>query len=245
MIDDFLVVGGNYLVTGAASGIGKEVVRLLLLSSNRVLAVDRDLVKLKLLSSEAESDYLTILHGDITSPETRESILQINGKFDGIVNCAGIIKLVPFKYIKEESLRELDKNNYEGPVLLNSLLLKKNKINEGGSIIFISSIMSVISTQTNGLYTGTKAALAAITKTIALEVAPTKIRVNSVSPGFVRTPMLEFIETQTDIREAEINHPLGFGNAGDVANTIMFLLSKASRWITGSNIIIDGGYHAK
>jgi NAD(P)-dependent dehydrogenase (short-subunit alcohol dehydrogenase family) len=123
--------------------------------------------------------------------------------------------------------------------------LKKNKINRGGSIIFLSSIMSLISTQTNGMYTGTKAALAAIAKTIALEVAPNKIRVNSISPGFVRTPMLDFIEMQSDIHVAEANHPLGFGEPGDVANAILFLLSNASRWITGTNLIIDGGYCAK
>ena len=105
--------------------------------------------------------------------------------------------------------------------------------------------MSVISTQTNAVYTGTKAALAAVTKTMALETAPHKIRVNSVSPGFVKTPMLEYIGLQTDLKVAERNHPLGFGDAKDVAGPVMFLLSDASRWITGTNLIIDGGYCAK
>lgn len=245
MINDFIVSGGNYLVTGAASGIGKEVVKLLINSSNRVLAVDKAYDKLNLLLNEINSDSLRILHGDITGSEVREKILAYHGKFDGVVNSAGIIKLVPFKFIKEDQLIDMDKNNYIAPIILNSHLLKKGKINPGGSIIFLSSIMSVISTPTNAIYTGTKAALAAVTKTIALEVAPLNIRVNSISPGFVKTPMLDFIRLQTDIKMAEENHPLGFGDPGDVANAVMFLLSKAARWITGTNLIIDGGYCAK
>jgi len=245
MINDFIISGGIYLVTGAASGIGKEVVRLLIASSNKVLAVDRDKVNLGLLNLEMSSDLLSTLHGDITNSQTRDQIINYHDKFDGVVNCAGIIKLIPFKFIKEEMLKEMDRNNYEAPVLLNSSLLKKGKINRGGSIVFLSSIMSIISTQTNAIYTGTKAALAGVTKTIALEVAPLNIRVNSVSPGFVKTPMLEYISQQTELKIAEANHPLGLGEPSDVANAILFLLSNASRWITGTNLIIDGGYCAK
>jgi NAD(P)-dependent dehydrogenase (short-subunit alcohol dehydrogenase family) len=245
MIDDFLVKGGTYLITGAASGIGKEVVKILLKSLNTVLAVDRDNEKLDLLIKEINSERLNVIHGDITIAETRNRILAYNENFDGVVNCAGIIKLIPFRFIKEDMLTEMDRNNYEAPVLLNSSLLKKGKVNQGGSIIFLSSIMSVISTQTNAIYTGTKAALAAVTKTIALEVAPMNIRVNSVSPGFVNTPMLDYIKLQTDLKEAEAKHPLGLGEPEDVANAIIFLLSDAAKWITGTNLIIDGGYCAK
>lgn len=245
MIDDFVVTNGVYLVTGAASGIGKEVVKLLINLSNKVLAVDKDYKKLNILSNEIRSDNLNILHGNITDPDVREKIVLFPWKFDGVVNSAGIIKLVPFKFIKEDQLIELDKNNYEAPVLLNSRLLKKNKINDGGSIIFLSSIMSLVSTQTNAMYTGTKAALVAVTKTMALELAPNNIRVNSISPGFVKTPMLDFIKLQTDIEMAEAKHPLGFGEPEDIANATMFLLSNAARWITGTNLIIDGGYSAR
>jgi NAD(P)-dependent dehydrogenase (short-subunit alcohol dehydrogenase family) len=245
MINEFIVTGGSYLVTGAASGIGKEVAKLLIESSNTVLAVDKDCEKLSHFSDEIDTSRLHIINGDITLSETRTQILAFKEKFDGVVNCAGIIKLVPFKFIREEMLIEIDRNNYEAPIILNSSLLKKNRINIGGSIVFISSVMSIISTETNAIYTGTKAALAAVTKTIALELAPLNIRVNCISPGFVNTPMLDYIKLQTDILSAEANHPLGFGEACDVANSVMFLLSKASRWITGTNLIIDGGYSAK
>jgi NAD(P)-dependent dehydrogenase (short-subunit alcohol dehydrogenase family) len=245
MIDSFKISGRNYIVTGAASGIGRAISAQLVSFKNTVIAVDKDVDKLMQLRSELNSDFLHVVTGDLVLRETRDRIIEIPLQFDGIVNSAGIIKLVPFRYIKEEMLTELDQNNYEAPVLLNISLIKKNKIKPGGSIVFISSIMSQISTQTNGIYTGTKSALTGITKTIALEVAPHRIRVNSVSPGFVRTPMLDLIGTQTELGPAEEKHPLGFGEPADVANTVLFLLSDASRWITGSNIIIDGGYCAR
>src|ERR1035437_3715667 len=110
MNSDFIVSNGNYLVTGAASGIGKEVVKLLVNCSNTVLAVDKDLEKLNILRDEINSDSLVIMHGDITNSETRKNILLFPDSFDGVVNSAGIIKLVPFKYISEDILIELDKN---------------------------------------------------------------------------------------------------------------------------------------
>jgi len=124
-------------------------------------------------------------------------------------------------------------------------LLKKKKIKSGGSIVFISSIMSVVGTQTNSIYTGSKAAIVGITRTLALEVAKEKIRVNSISPAFVETPMLDFIGKFIDLEINKKDHPLGFGKSEDVANAIIFLLSDASKWITGTNLIIDGGYSAK
>ena len=245
MISEFYFSARNYLVTGSGSGIGREITELLVSRDNNVFAVDKDMESLNFLSTKLNSARLNILTGDITREEIRKEIVERSANLDGIVNCAGIIKLIPFKFINEDFLSELDKNNYEAPLLLNSALLKKNRIKDGASIIFLSSIMSVISTQTNAVYTGTKAALAAVTKTMALETAPHKIRVNSVSPGFVKTPMLEYIGLQTDLKVAERNHPLGFGDAKDVAGPVMFLLSDASRWITGTNLIIDGGYCAK
>lgn len=245
MIDEFKISGGNYLVTGAASGIGRAITCKLVEYSNNVIAVDKNADNLEKLKAELNSEFLQVLAGDLVNSEIRDRIIQSPFKFDGVVNSAGIIELVPFRFIKEEIFCNLNRNNYEAPVLLNVSLLKKGKINKGGSIVFISSIMSQVSTQTNGIYTGTKSAISGITKAIALEVAPQQIRVNSVSPGFVKTPMLDLIGTQIDLKPAEEKHPLGFGEAEDVANTVLFLLSGASRWITGANIIVDGGYCAK
>ena len=105
--------------------------------------------------------------------------------------------------------------------------------------------MSIVSTEMNGVYTGTKGALASLTKCLALELAPMKSRVNSVSPAFVKTPMLDRLGLQIDLDIYERLHPLGFGEPEDVANPIIYLLADVSKWITGTNLILDGGYSAK
>jgi len=243
MNNPFEIRNKNILITGAASGIGKETVKNLINYNNKIIAVDRNVNGLQQLKEEICSDKLEIIKKDI---KERKSIIQsIRFKLDGLVNCSGIIKLIPFKSITRKNIREITINNYELPVLLTSSLLKKKKIKSGGSIVFISSIMSVVGTQTNSIYTGSKAAIVGITRTLALEVAKEKIRVNSISPAFVETPMLDFIGKFIDLEINKKDHPLGFGKSEDVANAIIFLLSDASKWITGTNLIIDGGYSAK
>lgn len=142
-------------------------------------------------------------------------------------------------------MNALYKINYEAPILITSSLIRKKRILDDSSIIFISSIMSIVSTEMNGVYTGTKGALASLTKCLALELAPMKIRVNSVSPAFVKTPMLDRLGLQIDLDIYERLHPLGFGEPEDVANPIIYLLADVSKWITGTNLILDGGYSAK
>ncbi len=243
MKNPFIIKNKNILITGAASGIGKAIVNILIDYGNKIIAVDRNLNGLNQLKEEICSDNLKIIKTDIK--EKKDIINSIRFTLDGLVNCAGIIKLIPFKSITEKNIREITINNYESSVLLTSSLIKKRKIKSGSSIVFVSSIMSVVGTQTNSLYTGSKAAIVGITRTLALEMAKEKIRVNSISPAFVETPMLDFIGQFINIEENKKDHPLGFGKPEDVANAIVFLLSDASKWITGTNLIVDGGYSAK
>ena len=105
--------------------------------------------------------------------------------------------------------------------------------------------MSEIGVIGNGLYSGTKGALVAITRVLALEAAAKKIRVNCISPALVKTPLIDELTFQREIEANIEKHPLGIGSPEDVANCCVFLLSDASRWITGTNLIIDGGYTAQ
>lgn len=243
MKNPFIIEDKNILITGAASGIGKAVVKNLINYDNKIIAVDKNLNGLNQLKEEICSENLQIIKTDIK--EKNDIINSIRFTLDGLVNCAGIIKLIPFKSITEKSIREITINNYESSVLLTSSLIKKRKIKSGSSIVFVSSIMSVVGTQINSLYAGSKSAIVGITRTLALEMAREKIRVNSISPAFVETPMLDFIGQFISIEENKKDHPLGFGKPEDVANAIVFLLSDASKWITGTNLIVDGGYSAK
>jgi NAD(P)-dependent dehydrogenase (short-subunit alcohol dehydrogenase family) len=153
--------------------------------------------------------------------------------------------LYPHTIYSEKRLAELFSINYEAALLLTTGLLAKKKILDSASIIFVTSVISLVGTQTNGFYAGTKGALAGTMKCLAMELAPRKIRVNCVAPAFVKTPMLDRLAAQVDISKFEIQHPLGLGEAEDVANALIYLLCDESRWITGTTIVVDGGYSAK
>jgi len=209
MKNPFIIKNKNILITGAASGIGKATVKKLINCDNGIIAVDRNLNGLNQLEEEVRSNNLKIIKKDIKEKE--DIINSIGFTLDGLVNCAGIIKLIPFRSITEKNIREITINNYESSVLLTSSLIKKRKIKSGSSIVFISSIMSIVGTQINSLYAGSKSAIVGITRTLALEMAKEKIRVNSISPAFVETPMLDFIGQFIDLEENKKDHPLGFG----------------------------------
>ena len=118
---------------------------------------------------------------------------------------------------------------------------------QGGSIIFISSVMGMVGETGKVLYGMTKGALIAGTKSLALELARKKIRVNCISPGVVVSPMSEnaiYSKDEKSLQRIKDLHPLGLGEAEDVANSCIFLLSDAGKWISGTNLVVDGGYTA-
>jgi NAD(P)-dependent dehydrogenase (short-subunit alcohol dehydrogenase family) len=129
-------------------------------------------------------------------------------------------------------------------MLLTQVLLKRNLLQDGSSMVFISSIAAHIGVPGVGAYSGTKAALLAMVRCLAMEVAKRSIRANCLSPALVRTPLLEATATMVGagaMEQEQNNYPLGFGEADDIANAAVFLLSGASRWITGTTIVMDGG----
>ena len=166
MKNPFIIKNKNILITGAASGIGKATAKKLINYDNRIIAVDRNLNGLSKLEEEVRSDNLKIIKKDIKEKE--DIINSVGFTLDGLVNCAGIIKLIPFRSITEKDIREITINNYESSVLLTSSLIKKRKIKSGSSIVFVSSVMSVVGTQINSLYAGSKSAIVGITRTLAL-----------------------------------------------------------------------------
>jgi NAD(P)-dependent dehydrogenase (short-subunit alcohol dehydrogenase family) len=245
MIVLFDLNGKTVLVTGASSGIGKQTAYAIAQRGGRLVITGRNLDRLKQTYESLAGQNHIFVQADLTIPGSRERIVDSAPEINGLVNCAGQIKLYPYKIYSEKRLIELFSINYEAAVLLTAELLNKKKIKDGASIIFVTSVISIVGTETNGVYAGTKGALAGTMKCLALEIAPRKIRVNCVSPAFVKTPMLDRLSTQVDISIFERLHPLGLGEAEDVANSIIYLLSDESRWVTGTNLILDGGYSAK
>lgn len=171
------------------------------------------------------------------------------GKLHGLVNAAGISTTLPLKLISNDKLDEFFKTNVYSAVLMSRLFTKQAIVsNEGGSVIMFSSVMGIVGETGKTLYSLTKGALISAAKSMALEFASKKIRFNAISPGVVVTPMSQnavYSQDEESLNKITALHPLGLGMPDDIANACVYLLSDASRWVTGSNLVVDGGYTAR
>lgn len=249
LYNPFSLENKTILITGASSGIGQETaIECSKLGAKVVLTARNEerLVKtLNLLEGEGHQ-YIV---ADLSKEEDIENLVQKVFALDGLVNNAGlnVIQLVPF--IKCESLDNIIQTNLKAPILLTHLLIKKKKIKKEGSIVFTSSIASKgVCSLGNSLYSATKGGLSAFMRNIAYELAAKKIRCNAVLPGMVETPLKEgkSIITSEQWEIDRQRYPLKrFGNPIDIAWGIIYLLSDASCWVTGSELVIDGGRSLK
>ena len=243
MYNPYTLEGKTILVTGASSGIGRataiECSRLgatLIITGRNVSRLEETLIQL------SGSGHRMIV-ADLSDNNAIESLCNEAGAIDGLVNNAGIgfTKLISF--IKEDDIESVFKANAFSGMLLTKMFLKKKRINKGGSIVFVSSLASYRSTPGNALYAASKAAIESFTRSCAIECADKMIRANSIHPGMVETPLVSngtISEEELDIYRN--NYPLKrFGKPEEVAWAIVYLLSDATKWMTGTSVIIDGG----
>jgi NAD(P)-dependent dehydrogenase (short-subunit alcohol dehydrogenase family) len=245
MSTPFSLEGKRILVTGASSGIGRQIAISCSQMGAAVIGTGRDTSKLdETLNLLSGADHLMV-PADLTQASGRDSVLAaIDNPLEGIVHCAGISRLSPVRMMTEAHLLEIMAINVNAPMLLTQGLLKKQKIQDGGSVLFISSIAAHIGVAGVAGYSGSKAALLAMMRCLAMEVVKRKIRVNCLSPSLVETPLFEAMELQSgtsSMEQKRNDHPLGFGKPEDIANASVFFLSEASRWITGTTLVMDGG----
>lgn len=238
--------GKTILITGAAGGIGSAVARVCVLLGARVVLTDirEDALQTALASlpeSESGESHLCFT-ADLTDAEQLASLVEFCPPLDGFVCNAGVMKLTLTQFITEEELTRIQRINLNAPILLTRTLLKKKKIVKGGSIVFTASAAGVYRVSPgNGIYATTKCGIDAFMRTVALEFGPKGIRCNSVNPGMVETALIgSFTEEQRE--KEKQNYPLRrFAQPEDVANGIVFLLSDASSFVTGTALKIDGG----
>lgn len=235
------------LVTGASSGIGAQTAKMLSQEGARLIISGRDKERLQLTHNELVGDGHISFVGDLTIPERLGELINICPNLDGLVHCAGIIKPFPIKFITQKQISEMFKINFEASAQLTSGLLKKKKINDAASIVFMSSVSSRFAHKGGALYSASKAAINAFSRSLAIECAAKKIRSNVISAAMVKTPIFDQAEnavTSEVMLLHQKDYPLGFGNTDDVGNAILFLLSDVSKWITGTIITMDGGLTA-
>ena len=250
MENPFSLEGRCILVTGASSGIGRGIAVACAKMGATVVLSGRNENRLQETLSELEGEGHLVLCGDLNLEDTRKEMVEKMPELNGVVHCAGISQIQMAKFMDLSSLEGIFNTNVFSPLMLNTLLLKKKKIQKNASIIFISSISGVYRSQVGeGGYGATKAALAGFVKSLALELAPQGIRVNTIHPGVVETPLLALSNDTLGEEELEAlkqKYPLKrFGQPEDIANCAVYLLSDASSWMTGSNILIDGGFTLK
>lgn len=244
----FSLEGKNILITGASSGIGRSVAVESSFSGANVFICGRNVDKL-------EDTFHKLHHGpnqnhkklifDLNDEEKLINILNEVDKIDGVVLAAGNDLILPFKFTNNLNLKNILDDNLIGNVSLLQNLIRTNKISSNSSIVFFSSVNgTLIGSKGHSLYAAAKGAINGIVRSLANELARKKIRVNAVAPGLVETGLFQInqnVVSKEEIESYRKDYPLGFGSPEDVSYLTIFLLSAASKWITGQIITIDGG----
>ena len=246
----FSLQGKVIIITGASSGIGQQCAIDCSHFGARVLLVGRNLENLQKTTEMIDKGLYSIYQYDLTDLEHIENLVkkmvEENGKIDGLINCAGISGTEPIKIISNKRLQKYFETNVYSAFALTRELTKIGRYNpEGCSIVFMASIMGLVGEAMKVAYSMTKGALISGCKSMAVEYANKRIRINCISPGVILTPInsQQPYMKDPDMRKlVESKHLLGFGKTTDISNACIYLLSEASRWITGQNIVIDGGY---
>lgn len=247
MENPFSLIGKTILVTGASSGIGRGIAIQCSKMGAAIVATGRNEAKLNETLKMLEGDGHKVIAADLSKQVHIDRLVAECPVLNGYVHSAGVLKLCTTKSVNRQILEESIETNAIAPIMLTNGLLRKKKLKAPASMIFISSLSGVFIGGTGEIsYSATKGALSGYMKTAALELAPRSIRVNTICPALVPTDLSrQYHEiVPEEILKAEIpaKYPLGrMGTTDDVANAAIYLLSDASSWITGINLVLDGG----
>lgn len=243
--------GRRYLITGAASGIGRATSLLLSDAGAELLLLDVNEEGLDDVVKQCRNRVFPI-SVDITQETLKDDIkhaVSQYGKLNGFVHCAGIPYICPLNAVNDAKAEKLYRINTFAAIELAKICSSKSVYaGEKGSFVLISSVYGLVGSAANVVYAMSKGAIVAITKSLAIELASKHIRVNCVASGFVQTNMMGGISGSFDSdynARLEHLHPLGLGKAEYIANSILFMISDMSEWITGSVLSVDGGFTAQ
>lgn len=252
MINPMDLSGKSIVVTGASSGIGKGIAIFLSKLGADVIMVARNSERLRETYSELEPGRHCYYESDLNDLGSIEGLIdnicRDGLKLNGLVHSAGISLTMPLQYLKSGDLNSIMTVNFFSFVELVKQFSKRKNNDNGGSVVAISSISSRVGARGLTAYSASKGALESAVRSMALDLATKKIRINSVAPGMIETQMYDGLRELVNNKdfEAELKkrQVLGVGKPEDVAYATAFLLSDASRFITGTSMIVDGGYLA-
>lgn len=243
-MNPFTLEGKTLLVTGASSGIGRATAILCAEMGAKVVALGRNVQRLEETVSSLAGEGHTKVVLDLTDEQAVDAAMSALPVFDGVANCAGIVNMNPFQFVNREELDRVFSANFFSPVMLVNKLLKAKKLQKGSSVVFVSSVDGPkVVHAGNSVYSASKSALVGMARNVAIDLAGKKIRVNCVLPGTTDTGMIRTANvTEEMLQETAKALPLKrFAIPNEIANAIVFLLSDASSYITGTELVVDGG----
>ncbi|MDD3744699.1 MAG: SDR family NAD(P)-dependent oxidoreductase [Lentimicrobiaceae bacterium] len=241
----FDLTGKTILVTGASSGLGRQTAITASEYGAKMVITGRDATRLEATYAQLKGEGHLMVLADLTLEEDVAKLVAALPVLNGVVHSTGISDLSPARFINSESIAKTFSISFDAPVLLTAALLGKKKLQKNKcSVVFISTISIRYPFVGGSMYIAARAALEAYARVLALELAPKGIRVNCVAPAFVRTPMLDQTATkysQQAVDQIENRQILGLGDPEDVANSIIFYLTDASKWVSATSLILGGG----
>ena len=234
------------VVTGGTRGIGAAIVQLFQECNAEIIATGTNLDNLKRLNEKSSDKRTKYTHLDFISDDSVQNFLgyiEKLGRIDVLINNAGVNKIDSIHEISENDWDWMNEVNLRGPFLITRSVSKIMKKQGYGKIVNIASVFSIVSRAKRAAYSTTKWGLVGFTKAIAHDLAPHNILVNAVSPGFVDTELTRRILGEKEIEKLVSSIPQKrLADAGEIAKAILFLTSDHNTYITGQNIIVDGGF---
>ena len=245
MYNPYSLEGKTILITGASSGIGRTTAIECSKMGATCIITARNKERLQQTFDSLEGEGHIQIIADLTNCDAVNSLVDKIPIVDGLVNNAGIALTKLVSFVKDEDIERMFKVNTFAPFILTRQIIKKKKINKRASVVVISSLASMVQSPGNAVYGMTKSAIQTFTRYCAIEMAGKKIRFNSVHPGMVNTEMVQgLILTKEELDKDMSSYPLKrYGKPEEIAWAIIYLLSDATEWVTGTSLVVDGGFH--
>ncbi|CAJ3584492.1 short chain dehydrogenase/reductase family oxidoreductase [Burkholderia pseudomallei] len=252
MFSERCLAGGTYLVTGASSGIGRAAAIAIAQLGGRLVLGGRDPARLAdtlaALPGDGHASHAAALDDADAAADWVGALTETHGPLAGVFHAAGVELIRPARMTAQAQLEQVFGASLYAAFGIARAAAKKNVIADGGSVVYMSSVAGSTGQVGMTAYSAAKAGIEGLVRSLACELAPRRIRANAIAAGAVKTEMHARLTRGTPedaLAAYEASHLLGFGEPGDVAAAAIFLLSGASRWITGTSLVVDGGYKVR